>query len=224
MPGLAALRVAVLLAAAAAPPVPVSFPTADGGLVHADVYGTGGRGVVLAHGGRFDKSSWQKQAQALAEAGFRAVAIDFRGRGQSHGGPDPKSDEAVHLDVLAAVHYLRQTGARTVSVVGGSFGGGAAAQASVVSAPGEIDRIVLLAHSAIDEPERMKGRKLFITSRDDPSWSGTPRIVQIRDQYERAPEPKELVILEGSAHAQFIFETDQGERLMREILRFLTAP
>jgi pimeloyl-ACP methyl ester carboxylesterase len=179
---------------------------------------------VLAHGGRFDKSSWRKQAQALAEAGFRAVAIDFRGRGQSRGGPDPKSDEAVHLDVLAAVHYLRQTGASTVSVVGGSFGGGAAAQASVVSAPGEIDRIVLLAHSAIDEPERMKGRKLFITSRDDPSASGAPRLLKIRDQYERAPGPKELVILEGSAHAQFIFDTDQGERLMREILRFLTAP
>ena len=224
MPGLAALLVAVLLAATTAPPVPISFPTADGGVVHADVYGTGGRGVVLAHGGRFDKSSWRKQAQALAEAGFRAVAIDFRGRGQSRGGPDPKSDDAVHLDVLAAVHYLRQTGASTVSVVGGSFGGGAAAQASVVSAPGEIDRIVLLAHSAIDEPERMKGRKLFITSRDDPSWSGAPRLVKIREQYERAPDPKELVILEGSAHAQFIFETDQGERLMREILRFLTAP
>ena len=48
----------------------------------------------------------------------------------------------------------------------------------------------------------------FITSRDDPSASGAPRLVKIRDQYERAPDPKELVILEGSAHAQFIFETD----------------
>lgn len=37
-------------------------------------------------------------------------------------------------------------------------------------------------------------------------------------------DPKELVILEGSAHAQFIFTTDQGERLMREILRFISAP
>jgi len=36
--------------------------------------------------------------------------------------------------------------------------------------------------------------------------------------------PKELNVLEGSAHAQFIFATDQGERLMREILRFLSTP
>jgi len=35
---------------------------------------------------------------------------------------------------------------------------------------------------------------------------------------------EQLVILEGFAHAQFIFQTDQGERLRREILRFLSAP
>jgi len=33
----------------------VSFPTDDGGTIHADLYGTGERGVVLAHGGRFNK-------------------------------------------------------------------------------------------------------------------------------------------------------------------------
>jgi hypothetical protein len=30
-------------------------------------------------------------------------------------------------------------------------------------------------------------------------------------------------VLEGSAHAQFIFETDERERLMSEIVRFLGA-
>ena len=216
---------AALLLAVAGPPARVSFPTEDGGLVYADDYGSGDRGVVLAHGGRFDKESWQKQAEALMDAGFRALAIDFRGHGESSGGPKAKTPyDGVHFDVLAAVRYLRGTGARTVSIVGGSFGGGAAADASVVAAPGEIDRIVLLAHSAIEHPERMKGRKLFILARDDPSGDGSPRLVRIRKQYEEAPGPKELVILDGSAHAQFIFQTEQGERLMREILRFLSEP
>ena len=124
--------------------------------------------------------------------------------------------------VLAAVRYLRQTGAKTVSVVGASFGGWAAAQAGV-AAPGEIDRLVLLA-ATVDEPERLTGRKLFILTRDDFSGGGVLRLPEIREHYERAPEPKALVILEGSAHAQFIFETDQGKRLMREILRFLSEP
>ena len=113
---------------------------------------------------------------------------------------------------------------KTVSVVGASFGGWAAAQAAVEARPGEIDRIVLLAASAIDEPERMKGRKLFITTRDDFSGSGVLRLPAIRNQYERAPEPKQLIILEGSAHAQHIFKTDQAERLIQEILRFLSKP
>jgi pimeloyl-ACP methyl ester carboxylesterase len=205
-------------------PEHVSFPTQDGGVVHADLYGKGNRGVVLAHGGQFDKESWATQAQALAQAGFRVLAIDFRGRGQSKGGPQATSHDDVRFDVLAAVRYLRETGADTVSVVGGSFGGWATAQAAVEAKEGEIDRIVLLAAAAIDEPERMKGRKLFITTRDDFRGGGVLRLPEIRDQYERAPEPKQLVILEGSAHAQHIFKTDQGEPLMREILRFLSEP
>jgi len=215
---------AVALAAVPGPPKEVSFPTPDGGIVYADLYGSGARGVVLAHGGRFNKGSWEKQARVLAEAGFRVLAIDFRGRGRSRGGAPSGSDEGLRFDVLAAVRYLRKAGAKTVSIVGGSMGGGAAAEASIEAAPGEIDRLVLLAHASIEHPERMRGRKLFITARDDPRADGTPRLVRIREQYERAPEPKELVILEGSAHAQFIFQTDQAERLMREILRFLSAP
>ena len=203
----------------------VSFPTDDGGVVYADLYGSGERGVVLAHGGRFTKESWAEQAQALSEAGFLTLAIDFRGRGQSRGGSGatPGGDGA-YYDVLAAVRYLHRRGAHGVSVVGASFGGGAAARASVEAAPGEIDCIVLIAHSPIKEPERIKGRKLFITSRDDSSGSGTLRLPSIQDQYEHAPEPKELVILDGSAHAQHMFGTDQGPRLLSEILRFLSEP
>ncbi|MEE8521320.1 MAG: alpha/beta fold hydrolase [Gemmatimonadota bacterium] len=203
----------------------VFFPTDDGGVVYADLYGSGERGVVLAHGGRFTKESWAEQAQALSEAGFLTLAIDFRGRGHSRGGSGatPGGDGA-YYDVLAAVRYLHRRGAHGVSVVGASFGGGAAARASVEAAPGAIDRIVLIAHSPIKEPERIKGRKLFITSRDDSSGSGTLRLPSIQDQYERAPEPKELVILDGSAHAQHMFGTDQGPRLLSEILRFLSEP
>ncbi len=214
----------VALLTGCAGPKHVSFPTPDGGVVHADIYGTGDRGVVLAHGGRFNKESWATQAQTLAKAGFRTLAIDFRGRGQSRGGPQATSTDDVRFDVLAAVRYLHDNGVKTVSVVGASFGGWAAAQATVEATPGEIDRIVLLAASAFDDPERIKGRKLFITTRDDFSGNGVLRLPQIRDQYERAPDPKQLVILDGSAHAQFIFGTEQGERLMREILRFLSEP
>jgi esterase/lipase len=180
---------------------------------------------VLAHGGRFNKESWAGQARALAAAGFRALAIDFRGYGESRGpGQGDPLSAPLHLDVLAAVRYLRSAGARTVAVVGGSMGGGAAADASAEAGPGEIDRLVLLGSGAGRAPEKVVGRKLFIVAGGDTTASGTPRLVGIREQYDRTPEPKEMLILEGSAHAQFLFQTDEGERVMGEILRFLSAP
>jgi hypothetical protein len=96
------------------------------------------------------------------------------------------------------------------------------AGASIESAPGEIDRLVLIAGSAEDPGDKLKGRKLFIVARDDANAAG-PRLPRIRAQYERSTQPKELVVLDGTAHAQFIFDTPQADRLMAEILRFLTA-
>jgi len=201
----------------------VSFPTEDGGVVFADVYGTGDRGIVLAHGGPFNKESWAKQAQTLAAAGFQVLAFDFRGYGKSRGpGQSDPMSAPLHLDVLAAVRYLRKTGAKTVSVVGGSMGGGAAGDASIASHPGEINRLVLLGAAPNGSAEKLKSSSLFIVARGDSSGDGL-RLPGIQEQYEKAPGPKELIILDGSAHAQFLFQTDQGERVMREILRFLSA-
>src|SRR5271157_2535477 len=202
----------------------VSFPTQDGGLVYADLYGTGARGVVLAHGGQFNKESWEKQARALEKAGFHVLAIDFRGYGQSRGpGQSDPLSAPLHFDVLAAVRYLRKAGAKTVSIVGGSMGGGAGADAVVADEPGEIDRLGVLGGTAGNLPrDKIVGRKLFNVSRDDAN-ADAPRLPGILRQFEKIPEPKQLVILDGSAHAQFLFQTDQGERVMREILRFLSA-
>src|SRR6267143_366781 len=218
-----AVIVALVLAAVSQAQKAVSFPTADGGVVSADLYGAGERGVVLAHGGRFKKGSWEKQAQALAAAGFRVLAIDFRGYGQSRGPGDSDPMSApLHLDVLAAVRYLRKSGAKKVSVVGASMGGGAAGDASILSEPGEIDRLVFLGAAPNGPAEKLKAASLFIVARDDASEDGL-RLPGIRAQYEKDPQPKELIIVDGSAHAQILFQTYQGEKIMREILRFLSG-
>ena len=220
---LIASMVVLLLAGAAAAQKTVSFPTEDGGLVYADAYGEGVRGVVLAHGGRFNKESWEQQARTLASAGFQVLAIDFRGYGKSKGPGDAHPmDAPLHLDVLAAVRYLRETGAKSVSIVGGSMGAGAAGDASIASRPGQIDRLVFLGGSPNGPAEKLKSASLFIVARDDSNDDG-PRLPRIQEQYKNAPEPKALIILEGSAHAQYLFQTDQAERVMREILKFLSA-
>jgi pimeloyl-ACP methyl ester carboxylesterase len=221
--------VAVLIAShAAAAQKTVSFPTSDGGVVFADLYGSGEKGLVLAHGGQFNKESWSAQAPQFVAAGFRVLAIDFRGYGKSHGPGDKDPLGApLDLDVLAAVRYLKQTGAKSVSIVGGSMGGGAAGAASIASQPGEgrlIDRLVMLGAAPYGPAEKLTSASLWIVARDDASGGGTElRLPGIRAQFEKAPEPKKLVVLDGSAHAQYLFQTDQGGRVMAEILSFLTA-
>jgi pimeloyl-ACP methyl ester carboxylesterase len=218
------ILLAVLVSVNAAAQKTVSFPTDDGGVVYADLYGEGDRAVVLAHGGRFNKESWEKQAQILAAANFRVLAIDFRGYGKSTGpGQSGPMDAPLYLDVLAAVRSLRNAGAKSVSIVGGSMGGAAAGDASIASKPGEIDRVVLLGAAPDGPADKLKSAILFIVARDDTDGHEL-RLPQIRAQYEKAPQPKELIILDGSAHAQYLFQTDQGGRVMREILRFLSAP
>jgi alpha/beta superfamily hydrolase len=220
----AAFLAVLIWAGSPSPFQPVSLTTQDGGVVYANVYGAGERGVVLAHGGQFNKESWDKQAQELVKAGFRVLAFDFRGYGQSRGPHGTSSDEGRRFDVLAAINYLRKSGAKTVSVVGASMGGDYAAEAAEAS-PGAIDRIVLLASGAEAPLVRMKGPKLYIIARDDVEGDDkVPRLPQIRAQFEKSSGPKQLILLDGSAHAQWIFSTPEGDHLMREILRFLSAP
>lgn len=200
----------------------VSFPTEDGGVVFADLYGTGSRAVVLVHGGQFNKESWSKQAHQLMAAGFQVLALDLRGYGKSHGpGDSDPMDAPIHLDVLAGVRYLRKNGAKRISIVGASMGGWAAGAASIASRAGEIDRVVFLGSAPNEPANKLRSPSLYIVARDDANEDG-PRLPGIRAQYERSPKPKKLIILEGSAHAQFLFQTDHGERVMREIISFLS--
>jgi pimeloyl-ACP methyl ester carboxylesterase len=220
---IAAALLGLALAGTAAGPERVSFPTTDGGRIVGDVYGAGERGLVLAHGGRFDKESWAKQAKAFAAAGFRVLAIDFRGYGQSTGpGQEDVLSAPLELDVLAAVRYLRKSGVTSVAIVGGSMGGSAAADAAASAEPGEVEAVVMLGSDGGRWPEKIPGRKLVVATKDDADGSGTLRLPKIRASYEKMTPPKEILILDGSAHAQYVFGTPDGEKVLRAILKFLT--
>lgn len=199
-------------AAESTEPQAVTFMTADGGSINALLFGKGHHAVVLAHGAVFNKESWGDFAAALAAQGFTAMALDFRGYGDSKPGSKP---DGLYEDILAAVRYLRQHGAVKVSVVGASMGGGAAAKASVAAKPGEIDKLVLLSPATIGRPEHLQGEILFLASQDE-SMAGS-----IKAMFEKAPDPKNLTLFEGTAHAQHIFKTEQADKLTALIIEFL---
>ena len=201
-------------AAESAGPGEVSYPTVDGGEIHALLWGDGEHGVVLAHGKVFDKESWSALAPRLAGAGYTVLAIDFRGYGQSRAGSE---GGRLYLDVIAGMSYLESLGANRISVVGASMGGGAAARAAVEVEQGGIDRLVLLAPAAIPRPEEMLANQIvYITAEGDPSLDRT------RALFARAPEPKRLELVPGDAHAQHLFETEHAEALITAILAALS--
>ncbi len=194
-------------------PREVFFASPDGGRVFANLYGEGDHAVILAHGAVFDKESWDAQARRLSAAGLRVLAIDFRGYGKSRAG---SKGAALELDLLAAIDYLREIGAARISLAGGSMGGAAVARAAALAEPGALDALILLAPAGVDQPAKLQGRKLFLVSKGDGGYRGVMRA------HQRAADPKRLVVLEGSAHAQHLFKTPQGSQVLAEMLAWLT--
>ncbi len=94
--------------------------TRDGTKLYAKDWGAG-RPVILLHGWPLSADSWDDQAMAFADAGFRTIAYDRRGFGRSDqpwGGYnyDTLADDLA--DVIAA------TGATNAALVGFSMAGG----------------------------------------------------------------------------------------------------
>lgn len=203
----------------------VFFAAEDGARIEASLSGEGAHGVVLAHGGMFTKESWDEQVPSLNAAGFRTLAINFRGRGQStlapgdpppaqRGGLYPVRFSPHYRDVLAAVAFLREQGCVRISVVGGSIGGGATSTAAIMVQDGELSGVILLAATPIETIAKAKGAKLFVTTEGD-------NLASLTRQFEQASQPKEMLVLPGNAHAQHIFKTPQSDALVEAIVEFL---
>jgi len=84
--------------------------------------------VVLLHGGGQTRHAWKGVGRALGAAGFRAVALDARGHGDSGWSPTGDySTDAMVEDLRLVVSAL---GAARVAMVGASMGGGVSLVAS----------------------------------------------------------------------------------------------
>lgn len=83
--------------------------------------------VVLMHGGGQTRHSWLHALQTLATTGYRAVAYDTRGHGDSGWSPDGHYSFVQRADDLGAI--LDDLGSPRVALVGASMGGMTAMQA-----------------------------------------------------------------------------------------------
>ena len=98
--------------------------TTDETKLYVKDWGTG-QPVILLHGWPLSADSWDDQAMAIADAGYRAIAYDRRGFGRSSQ-PWSGYDYDTLADDLAAV--IEQTGAQDAVLMGFSMGGGEVAR------------------------------------------------------------------------------------------------
>jgi pimeloyl-ACP methyl ester carboxylesterase len=98
--------------------------------------------VVLLHGFPAFWLSWRAQLEALAAAGFRAVAVDLRGYNLSS---KPRRLDAYRVGVLGrdVRRLIEQLGAERAHVVGHDWGGGVA-WAFAMQHGDRLDRLVIL--------------------------------------------------------------------------------
>ena len=110
----------------------------DGPMLAADIYGPAdGQAVLFFHGGGQSRRSWRGPARRLGAAGYRAIAVDLRGHGES----DWAADGDYLLDAYARdVEALIDQLDGPVVLVGASRGG----QSALVGGSRRPGRVALI--------------------------------------------------------------------------------
>jgi len=134
-----------------------TFPGGAGPLAALDTGGDGAKATVLLVAGYTgSKEDFAPLLAPLAEAGFRAVAIDQRGQYESPGPDDPAAYTIDELagDVLAVGRLLLAEATGPVHLLGHSFGG-LVTRAAVLAEPALFASFTLLGSG----PSRLTGRR-----------------------------------------------------------------
>jgi pimeloyl-ACP methyl ester carboxylesterase len=189
----------------------IRVPGPQGAELSARVAGRGPVTLVLAHGAGTDMSSWYAAMDDFAGAGYRVVAFDARGVGDSEG--EFTTDPAARAeDIEAVVRDSRRKGATKVVVMGSSLG-----SAAMLEAAGRDDLAAIVGVSPASIPAgagAVTEPAFFVASRGD-----TGPAANARELGKRFRRPARIV--DGSIHGADLF-ADHPEAI-RAVLAFLAG-
>jgi pimeloyl-ACP methyl ester carboxylesterase len=146
--------------------------------VIADVDGpVDGRPVILLHGGGQTRGSWRRTAQALASQGWRSVALDLPGHGESGRWPGGYSLQRMALCVRAIAEGFEH---RAV-LIGASLGGLVAIVAESTT-PGLASSLILVDVAPSVDPAGAERVREFMRSGKD-GFASLEEVAQRVHQY-----------------------------------------
>jgi len=141
------------------------WPGAGGVNIAGDSWGPyDGPLVLLQHGGGQTRHAWKGAGEKLGEAGYRAIAFDARGHGDSDWAPDGLYGQDVMVEDLKCV--IAALGGGRPVLVGASMGGGTSL---VAVGEGHVDAsaLVMVDTGPRVEPEGISKIREFMEQKPD---------------------------------------------------------
>lgn len=188
----------------------VSFKSRDGRTITGTFYGSGSCAVVFAPGVGYSRDDWAPQALTVAEAGHAALTVDLNFDNRAH-----------NVDTLVgAASYLREKhNIETIVLVGASAGANAVVKANTVARTNVAGSVIIAPGRARAYAPDLSGRLLFVVGKNDDRRF----VLNTKQMYQQASEPKRLVTLPTDKHAQEIFATNLGGELTNLIVEFVNT-
>jgi len=203
-------------------PEVVTFTTKDGVTLSGTLFGSGTRGVVLAHMYPADQTSWHTIAADLAADGYLVLTFDFRGYGASEG---EKEIDQIDKDVSAAFSRIAQAGATQIVLVGASMGGTASLMAAVDLQT--LSAVRLAGVVTLSSPVEFKGLSaaeavaalgvpmLFIAAEDDVGADNARALLDLA-------KSSGLLIVAGDEHGTELFAGPDSAKVRDALWQFLS--
>jgi alpha-beta hydrolase superfamily lysophospholipase len=214
-------------------PEVVKFKTRDAVEIVGDYYAAErSRGVLLLHMMPANRKSWISFAEKLQKSGFKVLAIDLRGHGESEGGPDgykkfsDKEHQDSRLDVEAAMEFLKSKGVDEFHLVGASIGANLSLQ--FASEHPEVLSAILLSpglnyRGVVTMPAMTKIRPeagVYLVAAKDDGYS-YDTVVELAKFMSRN-EKHVLKVYDSGGHGTRLFDTHPEfiEELVKWLLQF----
>lgn len=139
-----------------------------------------GAKVLLAHGGGQTRHAWHRTVVALATVGWRTVALDLRGHGESEWSPTGhyRIDDFA-ADLIAVAHQLDEPPA----LVGASLGGLAGLLAEGEQRPGSFASLTLVDIAPTMEPRGVAKVMGFMGAHLETGFASLDEAAEVIERY-----------------------------------------